>query len=542
MNAVLSKYPPGTIADLYAEKLSPAVRFKDIDNYALDTLRVPKDNPDRVRAVNRLSLSNNISENSYIHKSVHLSFIKNHEVTEFAPYVVMVDGNYDRVSEESECVYVTSVSVFMTEKRVANLLKKKKDKSVILNVPEYTPSESDVTLTEDQRLAVNRCFTNGVSVITGGPGTGKTTVLRALSVMAEKAKIRIAFASFTGKAVRRMFEVIGGNPEDFSTIHRLLGYNGHQFAHTAESPRQGIDILVVDEVSMLGLFLFRTLLEGVSVQTKFVLVGDPDQLPSIETGNVLGDVIGSGTFVVTKFKEPFRQAEKSCIIRNAYKILRGQHDLVFPVKEGEQFVVHDEKASIPDMFFKACGHNDIPDAIINAYKFITNVYAPANFEEEVQVLTPNKEGTCGTHALNFRIRSYQRNEISPPDKMEIGDKIIFTRNNYDQGYMNGSMGINEASGIKIFDGKVVSRSSVKSDWEFGYAITVHKAQGSEFNYVIIPITNMQSFMMTRALLYTAVTRAKRGVFLIGEYDALHQFINNDRKLKRRTNLEACLRI
>lgn len=527
------------VEKLYNEKLGPHLHFKDVDNWALKELEVAEDNPHRIRAVNRLSLNTHIAENSYVHKNIHLEFIKKHRVYDFQEYVIMVDANYELVEDPGKCVYVTSIPVFMAEKQVAEELKVRNSLPP-LPVPSFASNRFGIELSDDQVTAIQQCFSQGVSVITGGPGTGKTTVLRVLKLLADEMNVSTVFTSFTGKAVRRLEEVIEGRA---STIHRLLGYNGTDFAHNRRDRLGGIDILVIDEASMLGLFLFRSLLYGISQKTRIVIVGDPNQLPSIDTGNVLSDILKSNVFTTTRFKEPFRQAEKSCIIRNCYKVLHGEHDLVFPVKEGEGFVVKDNgRATIPDMFFKECTGDQIQKEVVNAFEYYANNGAD-NYLEEIQILSANKDGVSGTRSLNLALRYALTRKVNSPEDLEDGDKVIFTRNNYEARYMNGDMGIVKGSSVKLFSGVSVQVSNVKKSWwELGYAITVHKSQGSEFNYIILPITEAQSFMMTRALLYTAISRARRGVMLVGNWKALHMFIANDRKMHRRTNLAASLRI
>ncbi len=398
--------------------------------------------------------------------------------------------------------------------------------------PSFLPL--DTTLSSEQQAAVRIALSHPVSILTGGPGTGKTTAIKALITALELGRKRYALASPTGRAAKRMSEATG---RPASTIHRLLGFSpGEGFKYNANNPLP-VDMLVVDEVSMLDLLLMNTLLKALKPGTHLLLVGDVDQLPSVGAGDVLRDIIASGLAPVTRLNIIFRQAADSLIITNAHRINTGEFPLFLP--DAKDFFL-----------FPA----ETPEEAAQWVQDLVSVRIPAKFgfhpRDQVQVLAPMYRGAVGVHALNERLQAALNPPAAPkPEKalfgqiFRVGDKIMQTQNNYDKEVFNGDMG-------SLVDLDLVSHSlaveyegrRVDYDWSevdqlvLAYAVTVHKAQGSEFPAVVIPLVTAHYMMLQRNLLYTAVTRAKKLCVLVGSRRAISMAVRNNKVAHRYTAL------
>ena len=415
-------------------------------------------------------------------------------------------------------------------------------------------SMTGISYDERQTEAIDAAMDKGLLVLTGGPGTGKTTTLNAIIQLLEIYGHKVALAAPTGRAAKRMTEITG---HEAKTIHRLLevewGENDVQsFARNEKNPLD-CDALILDELSMTDILLFQSLLRAVKFGCRLVLVGDSDQLPSVGAGNVLGDLIRSGRVPVVALTEVFRQAQKSAIIMNAHRIVNGEmpqldlldNDFFFlPMREKEKIT-----QTISDLCFKR-----LPDA----YGF--------NPLKDVQVLCPGRKGELGTVELNriLQQRFNPQHQKRPEIKLNgvvfrQGDKIMQVKNNYNvewtkddgtegKGIFNGDVGmleeIDKLHGfLKVrFDDRTADYSIDNADeLEHAYAITVHKSQGSEFPAVIIPMYPMAPQLCYRNLLYTAVTRARSILIMVGHKQVAYQMVRNQKKTLRYSALDVFLK-
>jgi exodeoxyribonuclease V alpha subunit len=384
-------------------------------------------------------------------------------------------------------------------------------------------------LSKEQEIAIRTALSEPVSVITGGPGTGKTTCIRSLIDLAGSAGRKYALVSPTGRASKRLSEATG---KPASTIHRLLGFGRDgKFKHNEDNPIP-FDLLVVDEVSMMDIQLSYSLLKALKPGTSIVLVGDVDQLPPVGAGNFLRDVIDSEVFPLTKLSKIFRQDKDSHIISNAHLINQGE----MPVfdKDSQDFFM-----------FRADSPIQAADWVLD---LVTN-RMPRKFgvkPEEIQVLAPMYRGDAGIHELNSKIQDAVNpgNILKPERKsgnnsFRVGDKVLQLRNNYDKKVFNGDIGIikdilsTEKEVIIEYDGRDVSYVWNEMDEiTLAYAISIHKSQGSEFPIIIVVLLPQHYLMLQRNLVYTAVTRAKEACVLVSNYKALGISVRNN-KIKYR---------
>lgn len=402
--------------------------------------------------------------------------------------------------------------------------------------------ELEAQLSPEQQEAIRTAIRQPVSVLTGGPGTGKTTALRALITALESAGKRYALASPTGRAAKRLSQATG---RPASTIHRLLGYSpGEGFKLNTAHPLD-VDMLVVDEASMLDLGLAYNLLKALAAGSHLLLVGDVDQLPSVGAGDVLRDVMASGAAPVSRLSVIFRQAAHSQIITNAHRINQGLAPL-FPEPGqagGDFFLFPAEETEKVGEWVEKVVCQRIPQ------KFGLRPL------EEIQVLAPMYRGAAGVIALNARLQAVLNPPTAhKPEKklygqlLRPGDKLMQVRNNYDKDVFNGDIGrlqaldLDEQTLTVDFDGRPVIYDWSEADQlTLAYAVSVHKAQGSEFPAVVIPMTTQHYLMLQRNLLYTAVTRAKRLCVLVGSRKAIHMAVGNNRVAQRYSGLAARLR-
>ncbi|MCD6401288.1 MAG: ATP-dependent RecD-like DNA helicase [Anaerolineales bacterium] len=405
----------------------------------------------------------------------------------------------------------------------------------------------ETNLSDEQEQAILATLMNPISILTGGPGTGKTTTIRVLIETVEASKKKYALASPTGRAAKRLSEAAG---RPASTIHRLLGYKpGEGFNHHRGNPLQ-VDLLVIDEVSMLDLLLANNLLKAVSPGTHILFVGDVDQLPPVGAGDVLRDMIASGKIPVTRLSKIYRQDVGSQIIINAHRINQGEMPK-FPRSRDSQ------TQKQPDFFlFQADDAETAADWIID----VVAERVPHTFGfdpiKEIQVLAPMYRGAVGVNTLNQRLQAV----LNPPKERKqekllggtlfrVGDKVMQIQNDYDKDVYNGDIGF--ISRISLIDHTLAvlfEGRHVVYDWSecdklvHAYAVSVHKSQGSEFPVVVMPIVTQHYLMLQRNLLYTAITRAKKLCVLVGSKKAIGIAIRNNRVTQRYTALDWRIRI
>jgi len=422
---------------------------------------------------------------------------------------------------------------------------------------ERLQAEEGITLAEMQKIAVREAMTNGVLVITGGPGTGKTTIIKSIIKLLNKEGYSIVLAAPTGRAAKRMTETTGFEAK---TIHRLLeiGYVGADnrlvFQKNENDPLDA-DVIIIDEMSMVDILLMHHLLKAVPQGARLILVGDVNQLPSVGAGNVLKDIISSGIIKTVKLTEIFRQAEESMIIVNAHRINRGEPPLINTGGKDFFFIQRNTLDSIVKTVVELCSKR-LPDAY---------GYDPM---KHIQVLTPMRKGPAGVLNLNVELQKALnpagRNKAEKSFRdfvIRVGDRVMQIRNNYSlrwrkinsddeegMGVFNGDTGIvheidpDEHRLTVLFDDeKIVDYDFVALDEiEPAYAITIHKSQGSEFPAVILPIFPGPEILLTRNLLYTAVTRAKDIVVIVGMEDVLFHMVSNERETLRYSSLSSKL--
>ncbi len=424
-------------------------------------------------------------------------------------------------------------------------------------------AEEEITLDEKQRQAVMRAASNGLLVVTGGPGTGKTTTINAIIRYFEQQDEEILLAAPTGRAAKRMTETTG---YEAKTIHRLLelsgipedqAQKGIHFERNAQNPLEA-DVIIIDEMSMVDIFLMHALLSAIMPGTRLILVGDVNQLPSVGAGSVLKDIISSGQFAVVELTKIFRQASQSDIVVNAHKINKGI-PVTLDNKSMDFFFLKRYDANVIIRVLIALIQNKLPK-FVNATPY------------EIQVLTPMRKGLLGVERLNTILQQY----LNPPDNQKRekehgqglfreGDKVMQIKNNYQTEWeIRGIGGIRIEKGVGVFNGdtgiireinmfaetltvEFEERRFVEypfkqlDELELAYAITIHKSQGSEYPAVVIPLLNGPKMLMNRNLLYTAVTRARKCVTLVGDEKTFWEMEENQMEQSRYTTLDLRLK-
>ena len=467
--------------------------------------------------------------------------------------------------EQGDQILIYPAQYYYLELNTARMLREldifcPEDEKIVERRIVQIEKETGTVLDEMQKKAVQEAAGHGLLILTGGPGTGKTTTINAIIRYFEGEGAEIRLAAPTGRATKRMTEATGYEAQ---TIHRLLELSGMpeddregqpiHFERNAENPLE-TDVIIIDEMSMVDIHLIHSLLMAVTAGTRLILVGDENQLPSVGPGNVLRDIIRSGQFPVVELKKIFRQASESDIVVNAHKI-----------NKGEQVEINNKSR---DFFFLKRYDADI---IIRVVIALIQEKLPKYVEAkpfEIQVLTPMRKGLLGVERLNQILQRY----LNPPDaskkEKEIGqglfregDKVMQVRNNYQLEWeIRGRYGIPIEKGVGVFNGdtgiiKTINEFAETAEVEFedgrwaeysfkqldelelAYAVTIHKSQGSEYPAVIIPLLSGPRMLMNRNLLYTAVTRARKCVTVVGSEETFRDMIRNEKQQRRYSSLD-----
>ena len=471
------------------------------------------------------------------------------------------------VEERDNQTWVYLYYIYCVEENVASKLlildKAKNIKKISHLSKEIKEIEkrTEMFLSEKQKEAIEAVNDNNVCIITGGPGTGKTTIIKTIIELYKKHKKKAVLCAPTGRAAKRMTETTG---EDAKTLHRLLEIGKIEEEGNYENIDYEIapldaDVVIVDEMSMVDVFLMNYLVKALYQGTKLILVGDADQLPSVGPGNVLEDLINSKKITTITLNKIFRQAAKSKIILNSHRINSGQ---IFIKKEEA-----DDELKEDFYFIKETNQDKILEQVISLCNGRLKKIGDYDFFKNIQVITPTKKGTLGTKDLNRALQE----KMNPASEMKkeknvlgrifrVGDKVMQVKNNYDIFWEKDDIHINNENGTGVFNGELgiiekiddvekqikVHFDDDKIVWyqyseldqlEHAYAITVHKAQGSEFDVVIIPISPSAPMLLTRNLLYTGMTRAKKMLIIVGYPSVIEFMIKNTDCKKRNTGLE-----
>lgn len=556
------------------------VNFEKVDSIALK-LGIDPDNYTRIRSAIKYGLERiGLNGHSTVLYENLLKFVQDLlriDANNIEEAIISMKAKEEIIIEEREdgTEWVYAKPFYEAEKNIAERLISLKNSENIKYIStlkkdlEKIEKDINIELSDKQREAIESVNDNNVCIITGGPGTGKTTIIKAIIELYKKHGMKPVLCAPTGRAAKRMTETTG---EEAKTLHRLLELAGisddNENFNTdlLVTPIDG-DIIIVDEASMLDMFLMNYLLKAIYKGTKLVLVGDINQLPSVGPGSVLKDIIESEKIHTITLNQIFRQAAKSKIIVNAHRVNEGQNFISGNVK---QTIIDDENIDLLDDFFFIQENNQekIQQTIISLCKGRLQNYGNYDFFNNIQVITPTKKGKLGTKELNILLQ----NELNPEeeDKKERNfgevvfreqDRVMQTKNNYNilwekenerefkkelgNGIFNGELGridkINKEDKtirVKFDDGKIATYESTDLDQlEHAYAITVHKSQGSEFDVVILVAAQSAPMLLTRNLIYTAMTRAKKLIIIIGSKSVVDYMIQNNTTKHRNTGLK-----
>ena len=448
-----------------------------------------------------------------------------------------------KIITQDEKHFVTLSQYYATEKSVSNWIEKinlttSKCKFDFDKIYNQIRTKSDIELNEKQQRAILSCLQNKISIITGGPGTGKTTVIKTLIEILKSNSVSFKLAAPTGRAAKRINESTFCSAQ---TIHRLLEFDVSIMKFKMnENFTLKLDFLIVDEASMIDIFLANSLLKALPLNAHLVLIGDIDQLPSVGAGNFLKDLIKSEKIPYVQLTEIFRQAQNSLIVVNAHRINRGECPTTFLSESKRDFIFIKEEDPVK-----------VKDHLENIVKNTLKKYH-IEIDNSI-VLVPMNKGIVGAHKLNLDLQRIINPDISKKSILRIGytfrlgDRVMQIRNNYDKFIFNGDLGIIEDIDIdekKLFirfDKKLLEYEYAELDEVvLAYAISVHKSQGSEYDAVIVPIFTQHFTLLQRNLIYTALTRAKKLCIFIGQVKALAIAIKNNKSLERKTFLKEFL--
>lgn len=583
--------------------ISPAYASRIYERYGLESISVIKKNPYQLAEdvngigflkADEIALKNGIAKNSPMRIESAIKYTLKQMNNEGHVF-----GYIDDVKKQ--CRDMLAVDISYVEKAIDSLIKKKKiicEDEALYTIPLYKAevnsakkiiellmndtrkinvSKKDIQsfgeslanpidYAEEQIEAIMTACKSNVFILTGGPGTGKTTTVNGIIQMLKKHGMKVICAAPTGKASKRMKETTG---EEAQTIHRTLevkseGNFGFKFGKNENAPLEG-DALIIDESSMIDMELMYAVLKAIPLGMKLILVGDVDQLPSVGCGNVLHEMINSNLVPIVRLNEIFRQAKQSDIVKNAHLINEGEIPSFKNRKDGDYFFM--DVDGMEQEQIRDCIVDYVCDKLPKYYKVKP---------DDVQVLAPMKKGPTGVWELN----NYIQNRVNPPSVnrtilpcndhiLRVGDKVMFTTNDYDKDVFNGDIGHivsiftsnnaeddmedaerdetmededreNITNGFTVdFDGKKVSfNMSRAQDFVLAYATTIHKSQGSEYDYVVMPLTNANYIMLQRNLFYTGLTRAKKVYVLFGQKNAVARAVRNVEVIDRNTRFAA----
>jgi len=570
---------------LQGHGISPTYAVKIYRQYGKDSIRVVKENPYRLamdiygigfktadKIAQKLGISKDsqirteagilhvlyeLSEEGHVYYPYELLIKKCCEILEVEestiPYAIdaiakegsiVIDNKFfekdEEVTTDQRVIYLAKF--YVSETGIAKKLKRltstpKQLRLINLdNAINWVEKSLKIEFSEKQKEAIKAAINSKVMIITGGPGTGKTTIIKAIIEIYKAMNQRILLAAPTGRAAKRMSSATG---YEARTIHRLLEYspsNG-SFKRNEKNPLEA-DIVIIDETSMIDTPLMYHFLKAVKTTTTVIFVGDVDQLPSVGAGNILKDMIDSGRIHTVRLDEIFRQSKESMIIVNAHRINKGDMPYLKFSRDG-----------LKDFFFTEIYE---PQEVARYIIYLCNEVLPKKFGfnpvEDVQVITPMYKGIAGVSNLNNEMQdALNKNEyilIKGGRTFKIGDKVMQLRNNYDKDVFNGDIGKiisidKELQEIKVnfYDKLITYDFSELDEITLAYAISVHKSQGSEYPVVIIPVLTHHYIMLQRNLLYTAITRGKKLVFLVGTKRAIAMAVKNNKPLKRYTMLK-----
>ncbi|MGB8467660.1 MAG: ATP-dependent RecD-like DNA helicase [Candidatus Babeliales bacterium] len=438
--------------------------------------------------------------------------------------------------------YIALSQYYFSEKGVAQRLKNLQEtvSDIVFDIASIytqlrTETSGHIELNEDQQRAILTCLQNKVTVITGGPGTGKTTLIKRLLSLLDAQHLQYHLAAPTGRAAKRIIE---GTGKYAATLHRLLQFDASNFSfiHNEKNALKG-QFFIIDESSMIDIFLAAALVKAIPLRAHLIFIGDTDQLPSVGAGNFLSDLLKTPSIAHVRLTHIFRQAANSLIVVNAHRINRGE----FPV-----FQAPDTKKDF--IFIK---EEKVENLVHHIHRFCQNKSLNP-YVEDTMILTPMNKGVAGTHNLNHQLQPLLNPHEKPSythigTQYKVGDRVMQIRNNYDKHVFNGDIGIIEDIDTEMhtitvrFDEREVTYDTHEMDeLVLAYAISIHKSQGSEYGAVIIPLFMQHFMLLQRNLLYTAITRAKRLCIIIGQPKALAIAIKNNKTVQRQTFLKEFL--